>query len=625
MKRLIFLTVSFLIFAWTINGQSIGQIPYNMTISEVGRGFSSPVDIANVGDDRLFIVERSGRIRILNRDGSITQFLDIDDRVINTGGQSEQGLLALEFHHDFDNTNWFFVHYTDNDGNTVISRFEVDAGNPNLALADSEKIIFTEEQPFGNHNGGTIKFGADNMLYIGLGDGGSSNDPQNFAQNRSSLLGKMLRIDIDNGDPYSVPADNPFVNDPDTRDEIWAIGLRNPWKFSFDRSTGDLWIGDVGQRDWEEINFQSVDSEGGENYGWRCREGNNDAITSGCSGSFDPAVAEYNHEGFTHCSVTGGYVYRGAQNILEGAPPIYFYADYCSGSFWGAYPIEDGSGSFASEELNQFGQLAISTFGEDNEGELYIAALNNGRVYRLGVSCNIDVELQVSAASCVEASDGAILLPEEISELYDVEIINLDDQTIQNDPAALPPGNYEIIISRFGCERIYNEEVVLIEQAPLQIEFDGSDIFTVLTEGVAYSWFIDGALVQEGPSNELPLPSGGGTITLTVEVELANGCVLVSSDAFFILNSIEKLAHLIDWKLSPNPVEDVLTVSLSTYKSEKFSLTIADTSGKIIQTQDYELLGQSEYKIDMKDLASGVYLLMISDGKATQTEQFVKH
>ncbi|MCB0551885.1 MAG: PQQ-dependent sugar dehydrogenase, partial [Phaeodactylibacter sp.] len=208
-------------------------------------GFSLPVDIAHAGDGRLFIVEKAGRIRIIDSDGSILPqpFLDIDARVNSLA--SERGLLGLAFHPDYTDNGYFFVNYTNNSGDTRISRFSVSAGNANQADPNSERILLEVDQPFNNHNAGDLNFGPDGYLYIGLGDGGSADDPGNRAQNRQNLLGKMLRIDVDNGDPYSIPEDNPFAFDDFTLDEIWAIGLRNPWRFSFDRLTGALWIADV--------------------------------------------------------------------------------------------------------------------------------------------------------------------------------------------------------------------------------------------------------------------------------------------------------------------------------------------------------------------------------------------
>lgn len=370
---------------------------FEIELEQVASGLSSPVDITHAGDDRLFIVERSASIRILNADGTLRaqDFLDINSRVVNAFGQSEQGLLGLAFHPDYANNGYFFVYYINNGGDGVLARFSVDPNDPNKADPDSEKIIMEINQPYPNHNGGGIKFGIDGYLYIGLGDGGAAEDPENRSQNPQTLLGKMLRIDIDNGDPYSIPADNPFAEEDFTLDEIWAVGVRNPWRFSFDKETHDLWMGDVGQYVWEEINFQPADSPGGENYGWRCYEGNNTFNTSGCpsADNFVEAAVDYNHQGLTHCSVTGGFVYRGQDYpTMTGQ---YLYADYCSGQFWATAP--DGNGGWTTAEIGRFPGYDISTFGEDINGELYVARLTQGRIYKIKLACPTGVDVEIEA------------------------------------------------------------------------------------------------------------------------------------------------------------------------------------------------------------------------------------
>jgi glucose/arabinose dehydrogenase len=373
-------------FFYTIIFLTVGMNSQSQTIDIelFANGFNRPVDITNAGDERLFIVERKGLIKIIDGDGNVMPqpFLDIDDLVFNSSNQDERGLLGMAFHPDYASNGFFFVNYTNNFSNTVISRFQVDSGNSNLADAGSEEIILTIEQPYANHNGGCIKFGPDGYLYIGMGDGGSGNDPQNYSQNRTSLLGKMLRIDVDNGLPYTIPEDNPFAEDDFTLDEIWAIGLRNPWRFSFDHETGDLWIGDVGQGFLEEIDFQPAGSSGGENYGWRCYEGTdftNNSLMSDCQEAYIDPVFEVQHEGFGGpCSITGGFVYRGSRyNELEG---VYVCADFCNGEFYTIVP--NGIGGWSGNEVAQFPHN-VSTFGEDNTGEIYFASFSTGEIYHL--------------------------------------------------------------------------------------------------------------------------------------------------------------------------------------------------------------------------------------------------
>ena len=342
-------------------------------------GFSNPVEMQNVGDDRLFIVEKRGVIEILQLDGTTnpTPFLDIQSIVLTPGGNyDERGLLGLAFHPDYINNGYFYVNYIDNFGNTQISRFSVSTSDPSIADPDSEFQILEVEQPYINHNGGCLRFGPEGYLYIGLGDGGSAGDPENRSQNLQTLLGKMLRIDIDNTEGstnYAVPSNNPFVGDPNALDEIWSYGLRNPWRFSFDSETDELWIGDVGQGSIEEID-RAAATVSGQNYGWRCYEGTQEYNTSGCPNQSELTfpVAEYSHSG-GNCSITGGYVYRG--EIYENFLGIYFYADFCSG--------EIGTIDQSNNQINHgpYNGSWVS-FGEDKNKELYIID-NFGSIYKI--------------------------------------------------------------------------------------------------------------------------------------------------------------------------------------------------------------------------------------------------
>lgn len=353
------------------------QAQDDVELVEFATGLNSPAAITHAGDDRLFVVEKAGYIRIIDTEGNLKPepFLDITDRADPAG--NEQGLLGLAFHPNYGNNGYFFVNYTDDQDQSHIARFSVNDGNPDLADPDSEFTILTLDQPFTNHNGGDLVFGPDGYLYIGFGDGGSGGDPGNRSQNLSVLLGKMLRIDVDSGNPYAIPEDNPFVDNPDALDEIWAYGLRNPWRFSFDRETGDLWIADVGQNQIEEIDFQPASSDGGENYGWRCYEGNSTYNTSGCGPQSDYVfpVFEYTHN--NGCSVTGGYVYRGTDiPQMEG---YYVFADYCTDYIW---TLHEEGGEWISNQLGQFSGNNFSTFGEDANGELYVAGYSNGTIFR---------------------------------------------------------------------------------------------------------------------------------------------------------------------------------------------------------------------------------------------------
>lgn len=342
-----------------------------LALEPVAEGFAQPLFVTHAGDGsgRTFVVEKGGTIRTL---ADQQLLLDITDRV-NVRG-NEQGLLGLAFHPAFSENGQFYVYYTAANNDNVVSRFTVAAdgrGDP-----ASEQVLFRQADPASNHNGGMLTFGPDGMLYIGLGDGGGANDQFGNGQNRDTFLGKLLRLDVDAGDPYAVPPDNPFVNDSGTRPEIWALGLRNPWRFSFDRATQDLYIADVGQNRFEWLHVRQAGQQGGENYGWPILEGRNCLRGDSCDQQgLTVAVADYSHnEG---CSVTGGYVYRGAQYpSLQGA---YIFGDYCSGRIWTA--TGQGQDWSLTEMLSSGAQ--ISSFGEDEAGELYMTDLASGTIYRV--------------------------------------------------------------------------------------------------------------------------------------------------------------------------------------------------------------------------------------------------
>lgn len=359
-----------------------------LTTVKVAGGFSQPLYLTSpVGDSsRLFIVEQStGTIKII-KNGVVlaTPFLNIDPKV---GSGGERGLLGLAFHPNYASNGYFYVNYTDNSGNTVVARYKVSA-NPDVADPSSEQIMKTVVQPFSNHNGGMLAFSPnDDYLYIGLGDGGDSFDPGNRAQDGTTELGKILRIDVGNGSTFSAPAGNPFSNNASFLDTIWALGFRNPWRFSFDRLNGDLYIADVGQGSREEISFQPGNSQGGENYGWRCMEGKECTGLSGCtcnSPALTIPIFDYTHGG-GNCSVTGGYVYRGA--AIPELDGTYFFADFCTGKIWSFVR----SGNTVSQFTDRTAELHpitgetinnITSFGEDDKGEIYIVD-RDGEIFKI--------------------------------------------------------------------------------------------------------------------------------------------------------------------------------------------------------------------------------------------------
>jgi len=352
-----------------------------ISLSQVAGGFVQPVHVAHAGDGsgRIFVVEQAGRIRILDNGVVLpSPFLDISTKLVCCG---EQGLLSVAFPPGFAAKGYFYVNYTRApDGATVVARYRISAGNANVADPASEEVVLTIPQPFANHNGGQLAFGPDGYLYIGMGDGGSGGDPLNNGQSPGTLLGKILRIDVESGTaPYVVPLGNPFVGVDGYRPEIWALGLRNPWRFSFDRLTGDLYIGDVGQGAVEEVDVQPSGIPGGRNYGWNIMEGGGcyNSATCNAAGLTLP-IATYDHS--QGCSITGGVVYRGA--ALPALQGIYFYGDYCSGRIWGLR-MRGAAWETAVLPVPGDPSMNITTFGEDEAGNVYVVNYANGDLLKI--------------------------------------------------------------------------------------------------------------------------------------------------------------------------------------------------------------------------------------------------
>lgn len=360
------------------------QIKAKLAVS----GLDRPVFLtAPDGDaERVFIGEQfRGWIRVV-KNGQLlpTPFLDLSTRI--STGAPQQGLASMAFHPHYAANGYFFVHYLDVQGNNVVARYQVSAIQPDIADAGSAATLFTLSQPSANHNAGTIAFSPiDGYLYIALGDGVYGGDPNGFAQDRSNFYGTILRIDVDGGNPYAIPSDNPYVGSPVFLEEIWAYGLRNPWKMSFDRIQGDLYISDVGEHSREELSIQSAASLGGENYGWNLKEGSACFNPpSNCDpGTLTDPIYDYAHGGpSTQCAIIGGYVYQG--QLIPGLQGTYLFADYCSANVWSfrwenhsMYRFKD-----RSDQVNPRGKIGlISAFGEDGVGELYICDFTDGEIY----------------------------------------------------------------------------------------------------------------------------------------------------------------------------------------------------------------------------------------------------
>lgn len=531
----------------------------NLQLDLVSNAFSAVTDITNAGDDRLFVVEQAGRIQIIQADGTVntTPFLDIDAQV-RSGGES--GLLGLAFHPNYGENGYFFVNYINNDGNTVVSRFEVSSGDPDLADVTSETILLTLIQPEGNHNGGDINFGPEGYFYIATGDGGGAGDTRNYSQNPGQPFGKILRIDVDSGSGsgpdynlgsnYTIPPSNPLIDGPGgDLDEIWALGLRNPWRFSFDRLTGDMWIGDVGQAEWEEIDFEPAGSPGGLNYGWRCYEGNEDYNTTGCgpAGTYTFPLFEYGHD--VGCSVNGGFVYRGSCPALYG---LYLYSDYCTGRIWA---LEEVGGEWQNEELLQNAGAQFATMGQDYLGGLYLGSLN-GSVFRItDTSCSGDC-----------------------SDLI------VDEQDI-------PDGTYQAGLQLTGTGTVTT----------------GADVTFKAEESI---------LLQTGFKAQM----GSAFLAMIEDCEPVTSAVAKPS----IQVNDTPASSALEVRLFPNPLKASTTIRYTLPQAAEVDIQVWDLYGQVVAQPVKTLIQQAgvhDLLFEAKELPAGVYLVIIRAGDQQRVER----
>ncbi len=399
------------LFASTARVNAAGAtIPKNVKFETVVSGLNNPLFVTHAGDgsNRLFIVQRTGQILIYKNNAlNATPFLNISSLINVSGG--EQGLLGLAFDPNYETSGKFYVVYVKKGVNTIaLARYKVSASNPDLADPASRRELLTIAKSYANHNGGTLAFGPDGYLYMSVGDGGGGGDPNGNGQNRNTLLGKILRLNV-SGLNYSIPPTNPFIGVPNVRGEIWAYGFRNPWRFSFDRVTNNIFIGDVGQNAVEEVDFQPAASGGGENYGWNILEGNRcyNAATCAPPAGYVPPVAVYDHgtNDSIGCSVTGGYVYRGSR--FPSLVGVYLYADFCTGRLWGM--VKDSNGQWVSQQIRDT-DYSVSSFGEDEQGELYITDYAAGSVLHIAEAPIVTANFLSQAANdgyIVESSENS--------------------------------------------------------------------------------------------------------------------------------------------------------------------------------------------------------------------------
>lgn len=604
MKKLLACLLILCSFVLALQSQSFNLETY-------ATGFNGPVDITNADDDRLFVVEQGGRIKIIDGNGTTlsTPFLNVAS-LSSSGG--ERGLLGLAFHPDFAENGYFFVNYTDNSGDTRVVRYSVSPDDPNVADPGSAVNIITINQTQSNHNGGCIKFGPDGYLYIGMGDGGGAGDVPNNAQNPNLLLGKMLRIDIDNGLPYTIPADNPFVEDASVRDEIWAIGLRNPWRFSFDRVLGNLWIGDVGQNAFEEIDFQPADSPGGENYGWRCYEADAPYNLNNCGDS-----SEYTFPVYTivqtsggPCSITGGFVYRGAD--YPGLVGKYICADFCSGDFFFVEP--DGSGGFTGIELGEF-PYSISAFGEDAEGELY--CLNyGGQVLRVtfDACAGFGTQAVVERGACAGQTNGSVTI--NISggtpPYTFAPDLNLDQ---------LGAGTYTLeITDANACSTETSFTINELSLPEATVSVDGNTL-SAIGSFFGYQWLLNGTEIPGATSSTYVATEDG---SYAVFVTASNGCTNTSNAVDVMVSTLGNIPALEALQITPNPFQDVINLTLRVEQPTDFQLAILTLDGQLLQQRTLTATGLTSERIDLKELPAGTYYFRLSTKEGVVVRRVVK-
>ena len=644
MKKIVYLFLLFTLGANLVLAQAV-------KIETLSTGLLYPVGIHNSGlpnDNRLFILEKRGRIKIVDRlTGAVTAtpFLDIYNKVYPiTTSFDERGLLGLAFHPDYANNGYFYVNYINTNGKTIIARYQV-SSFADTALSNSEQIIMSIFQPYTNHNGGNLMFGPkDAYLYISLGDGGSGGDPGNRAQNKDSLLGKTLRIDVNNPAPpyyFSAPG-NPFYGSTAGRDEIFDWGLRNHWRCSFDRLTGDMWTADVGQGQYEEINFRSNCDTVGHNYGWKCYEGNTAYNTAGCQAqsTYEAPVFDYSHS--LGCSVTGGYVYRGAQEgSLFGK---YLFTDYCQGRIWATTP--NGSGGWTTSQLIQTtAQINnnYSSWGEDVYGELYLAGVSSGRIYRLrDTACAPVAYIQApdTLYSCsantltFSAIKGTGLTYSwtlsggnwSVSAGQGTEVLTVSPDV--NTTATLV-----MSVSNGTCSATSNSVVIIAGSSisGLQIlycDHEGSVALTGFPAGGNFSGQgITGTMFE-------PAVVGAGVYTLSYNFSdtasacnyTASGCVLSTSRtvSVAVCGGLKEQSLLSNISIYPNPGESGFNVEFYSAKAGLMDLSLTDVLGKVIFTEQIRIVqGKQIIPIAHIDVAEGIYFLNLQTEQSRRVEKIV--
>lgn len=597
--------------------------PGQVSITNFSSGYNAPLYLTHAGDERIFVVEKDGRIRICNQAGvkNSTPFLDINVPV-GSGG-SEQGLLGLAFHPNYKQNGYFYVNYTNTSGNTVIARYSVSAADSNIADPNSALILMTINQPFSNHNGGCLAFGRDGYLYIGMGDGGSGGDPQNNGQGQNTLLGKMLRLDVNGPGAYSIPYSNPYQGASAVPDEVWGFGVRNPWRFSFDRLNGDLWMGDVGQDVWEEINYTAYNSDPAPNYGWRCYEGNASYITSGCqpAGNYDMPIYVFSHSNPNGCSITGGYVYRGGR--YASLWDTYFFTDYCSGNLWETRP--NGSGGFNTVQTENYVDYEMVSLGEDVYGELYMIAINQGIVYHLADTTTAPIAAIMGDTAVVTCNSVWTLQAASHSslshqwQLNGADIVGADTSFLN----VSAPGLYRVITSANGFSDTSGTVNVSFGVAPIASISIPTVDFCDFEPPVSLTGAPGGGLYT-GPGvvgNTFgPMIAGVGTHTLVYSIDNGNGCADTAAVTVIVNLCVgTKPADLLPgFTAYPSPAYDELVFRFANENASLLEWELLDIQGRPrVQGRENLAIGLFQHALNVRELPQGLYLLRLRlDGQA---------
>lgn len=559
-------------------------------------------DITNMKqlpNGNFLVIQKKGNLVYLDSDGIVlsASALDLRAHVGNAGG--EKGLLGIAIDPDFTTTGRIYLNHTDVNGDTKIVRYTAGLGTVEFDPNSREELI-TIEQPFSNHNGGDLNFGPDGYLYIATGDGGAGGDPENNGQDLNTLLGKILRIDVSGATSYQVPADNPFVNNPNALDEIWTYGWRNPWRFSFDSETGDMWIADVGQNKFEEINIEPASSTGGLNYGWRCYEGNQEFnMSPPCNG---PVEFPYYVYGRDHgCSITGGINYRGDEDFRG-----YIYGDFCNGNTYALipHPVDETK---PLKEYEFFTGSAAS-YMEDDEGDIYLVLLD-AAVLEMDIDCGQNVKPTIEADKTVLCGDSiriTVSVPDGFHAVLIIDGKAIDVNT-SGSFVVSEPGAYQVYLQGLCFSPM--SDVIEITENTVTVDLEYEKPFISATDGFSnYKWYdADGNLLQDSDENELEVSESG---VYTVVITDENGCT-AQATIDVTVTSIEE-THFIN-SIFPNPASSVLNVEMDSPTSSNALVSIYNIDGKLVKSFNTKIEnGFNNIEINLESFTSGNYSFTIT-------------